>query len=197
VTTYLDHPVFSFKALDTWSHGLLANAELVGDASQLRSNVSQAVSEETFAMRVIQRSMAERSELREFFDGRQGMALPFWIASQVDDFEVAEPASIGASSIKVKNRAEVFGLFDITRHVVSSRTGQSLKVITATEADARANVAFNVSPVLSAALVTGDPLRRLVLVRFASDYLEIGRSSLGPEVSEARLVMVELQGETP
>jgi hypothetical protein len=195
--TYLGHPVFSFTTLDAWSHGLDPRSELVGDVSQLRTNVSLAVAEEVFSIRVLQRSLAERAALRAFFDGRQGMALPFWIASQVDDYEIAEPASIGASSFKVLNRAEVFGLLDVTRHVVSTRTGERWKILTATESDARANVAFTIEPVIASALVAGDRLRRLMLVRFASDYLEIQQSSLGPDVTEARLAMVEVQRETP
>lgn len=195
--SYLGHPIFTFQTLDAWVHGLAPNAELAGEVSQRRQNISLAVAEETFSLRVIQRSLAERAALRAFFDGRQGMALPFWIESQVDDYELVEPASAGAGSIKVRNRHELFGLLDGIRHLVAPRTGQRLKVLTATEADGRANVAFTVEPLLSSALVAGDRLRRMILVRFASDFLSIQRSALGTDITEASLRLIEVQGETP
>jgi hypothetical protein len=197
VTTYLGHPILPLLPVDRWRHGLTPNNQLAGDPSQIRQKVALGRPEEIFVVRVLQSSLAERATLRDFFDGRQGMALPFWIASHVDDFEVPEPASIGASSLKVRNRNEVFGLLNITRHIVNTRTGEAWKILTTTETDARANVAFNITPSIAQALVAGDTLRRLFFVRFASDYLEIGSSSVGVEVTEARLSLAEVQRETP
>jgi hypothetical protein len=197
MTTYLGFPVYSLTPLDRFEHGLQPNIEFAGEPSQIRQKIANGRPEEVFSVRVIQRSLAERAALRTFFDQQQGRTLPFWIASSVDDFETAEPSSVAASSLKVKNRLEIFGLLSITRHVENTRTGERWKVLSSTETDARANVALNIDPAIATAVLAGDALRRLFLVRFGSDYLETRRSALGVDVSESRLFLVEAQGETP
>jgi hypothetical protein len=196
MTTYCNYTAWDVVPREKMKVTIASDYSWSGEAWQKRVKVTNAPVERTMEVKLQQSAMTERRALRDFFDACQGSLTPFWIPSYKHDMTIAASCPIGTGTIYVENNSEIFGLYDLSRHVYAPDSTQRFKISSPVKQD-DGSVALTISPVLTAALAAGDQLQWLFLVRFNDDALKIETAEYNESITFSSFKLRELQRETP
>jgi hypothetical protein len=189
-------PVMQFRRYDMGNQSIESPAIIVGHDWQPWKKYNPEQDRADIAMRLIQHTREERSQLRAFFDGRQGPLLPFWVATEWSEVPVV--AVTGADTFTVPRTAwaeDVLSQSGRTRWIWFPAQAEGFRVVSALGSSEI--VTITVDGTLPS-IAAGDAVDMLLYSRFASDTLTITSApDLAPEASRAVVETREIWREAP
>lgn len=193
----MSYPLFSAAPERELSLDVRSNHVLVGNAWQARSRKQTGATAALIRYRYAQADQSERKTLSDFFDGRQGRTLPFWLPSHRKDFVLSAGASAGAAYIDVVNQNHEGALDGLKRwilipeHVAGGDYLYGISSVT----DLGATERLTLDHVLAADVPQTSRIQVAYFVRFEADVLAF--SPVAGTRSECEIAFRELQEETP